>query len=111
MVTSILLKFLTLKWNISRTIWRIEVSDGSFFFIFHALSFELNFFRPEVPFKPIFHQVESRVLISFHTYSLLTASRSEKRKFHCMQKISVEDGVFMHVMGKQEVFTSNMIDS
>ena len=37
---SILPKFLTLKWNISRTIWRI---DGSFFFIFHALSFEPNF--------------------------------------------------------------------
>ena len=32
-----------LKWNISRTIWRIEVGDGSFFCIFHALSFELNF--------------------------------------------------------------------
>ena len=38
--------------NISRTIWRIEVGDGSLFCIFHALSFELNcFFRPEVPFK------------------------------------------------------------
>ena len=33
-----------LKWNISKTIGRIEVSDGSFFLIFHALSFELNFF-------------------------------------------------------------------
>ena len=46
MATSMLLKFLTLKWDISRTIWRIEVSDGSFFCIFHALSnsFELNFF-------------------------------------------------------------------
>ena len=22
----------TLKWDISRTVWRIEVSDGSFFF-------------------------------------------------------------------------------
>ena len=41
---SILPKFLTLKWNISRTIWRIEVSDGSSFCIFHALSFGLNFF-------------------------------------------------------------------
>ena len=52
MAMSILPKFLTLKWNISRTIWRIEVGDGSFlFFIFHALSFELNFFRPEVPFN------------------------------------------------------------
>ena len=49
--TSILLKFLTLKWNISRTIWHFEVSDGLFFCIFHALSFELNFFRPEFPFK------------------------------------------------------------
>ena len=48
-----LLKFLTLKWNISRTIWRIEVGDGSLFCISHALSFELNFFRPEVPFKSL----------------------------------------------------------
>ena len=44
MATSILLKFLTLKWNISRTIWHVEVSDGSFLCIFHARSFELNFF-------------------------------------------------------------------
>ena len=44
MATSILLKFLTLKWNILRTIWHIEVGDGSFFCIFYALSFELNFF-------------------------------------------------------------------
>ena len=51
MATSILLKFLTLKWNISRTVWCIEVSDGSFFCIFHALSFELNFFRSEFPFN------------------------------------------------------------
>ena len=34
MAMSILPKFLTLKWNISRTIWRIEVGDGSFFSIF-----------------------------------------------------------------------------
>ena len=39
-------------YNISRNIWRIEVGDGSFFCIFRALAFELNFFfRPEVPFK------------------------------------------------------------
>ena len=53
MATSILLKFLALKWNISRTIGRIEVGDGSFFCIFHALSFEFNFFSTEVPFKLI----------------------------------------------------------
>ena len=29
MATSILLKLLTLKWDISRTIWRIEVIDGA----------------------------------------------------------------------------------
>ena len=51
MATSILLKFLTLKWEISRTIWLIEVNDGSFSCIFHALSFELNFFRLEFPFN------------------------------------------------------------
>ena len=34
MATSILLKFLTLKWNISRTIGRIEVGDDSFFLHF-----------------------------------------------------------------------------
>ena len=44
MAMSILPKFLTLKWNISRTIWLIEVGDGSFLAFFHALSFELNFF-------------------------------------------------------------------
>ena len=50
--TSILLKLLTLKLAISRTIWRIEVSDSSFFFrSFDAFSFEVNFFQPEFPFK------------------------------------------------------------
>ena len=44
MVASILLKFLTLGWDISRTIWRIKVNDGSFFCSFHAFSFELNLF-------------------------------------------------------------------
>ena len=43
MAKSLLLKFLTLKWNISRKVWHIEVNDGSFTCIFHALSFELNF--------------------------------------------------------------------
>ena len=42
MAMSILFKFLTLKWNISRTIWCIEVGDGMFFLHF-ALSFRLNF--------------------------------------------------------------------
>ena len=46
MVMSILLKLQTLEWDISRTIWRIEVSDGSFCRIFHALSFELNKVTP-----------------------------------------------------------------
>ena len=52
MATSILLKFLTLKWNISRTIGRIEVGDGSFFLAFFTLfHLSFTFFRPEVPFK------------------------------------------------------------
>ena len=42
MATSILLIFPTLKCDISRTIWRIEVSDGSLFCMFHILSFELD---------------------------------------------------------------------
>ena len=41
MAMSILPNFVTLKWNISRTIWRIDVGDGSFFCICHALAFEL----------------------------------------------------------------------
>ena len=49
MAISILPKFLTLKWNISRTISRIEVGNGSFFSIFHALSFDLNFFSTGGP--------------------------------------------------------------
>ena len=49
-----LAKFVTLKWNISRTIWRIEVGDGSFFCICHALfHLSLIFSRPEVPFKDL----------------------------------------------------------
>ena len=44
MATSILLKFQTLKCDISRTIRRIEVSDGSLFCILQALSFERNLF-------------------------------------------------------------------
>ena len=48
---SILLKFQTLKWNISRTIWHIEVGDGSFFPFFTVFHLSLTFFRPEVPFN------------------------------------------------------------
>ena len=44
MAAFIFFKFLTLKCDISRTIWRIEVIDGSLFCIFHALSFEPNLF-------------------------------------------------------------------
>ena len=47
MAISILLKFLTLKWDISRTIWRIEVSDGSLF---------LHFSRYFISAKPFFDQ-------------------------------------------------------
>ena len=57
MAMPILLKVLTLKWNILRTIERIEVGDGSFFFSFFTLfHMSLTFFRPEVPFK-IHHPV------------------------------------------------------
>ena len=52
MPTSILLKFLILGWDISRTIWRIEVSDGSLFCNFHSFSFELKlFFDRRFPLK------------------------------------------------------------
>ena len=51
MAMSILPKFLTLKWNISRTIWRIDVGDGSFFAFFTLFHLSSTFFRPEVPFK------------------------------------------------------------
>ena len=36
--------FLTLGWDISRTTWRIKVSDGSSFCTFHAFLFELDLF-------------------------------------------------------------------
>ena len=48
LAVSILLKFMTLESDISRTIWHVEVIDGSFFCIFHALPFKLN-----LPFKKI----------------------------------------------------------
>ena len=39
---------------------------SSFFCTFHALSFELNFFRPEVPFKlKVGLEVNSDMLISY----------------------------------------------
>ena len=44
MATSVLLKFLILGWDISRTIWQTEVSDGSLFLHFYSLSFELDLF-------------------------------------------------------------------
>ena len=43
MAMSISPKLLTLN-EMLRIIWCIEVGDGSFFCIFHALSFKLNFF-------------------------------------------------------------------
>ena len=50
MATSILLKFLTLKWNISRTIWCIEVGDGSLCFSFFTLfHLSVTFFDPCFP--------------------------------------------------------------
>ena len=64
MAKSVLLKFLNLKFDISRTIWCIEVSDGScfFFFYFHflALSLEFNlFFERSFPLKTDFIQFEN----------------------------------------------------
>ena len=72
MATSILLKFLTLKWNISRTIWRIEVGDGSLFSIFHALSSELNFCS------------DQRFPLSYHGWPLLDTEALNK---HCTSMI------------------------
>ena len=58
MATPILLEF---------SLWRNEVCDGSFFCIFHALSFELKlFFRPEFPFKV----TGDSLLIHVFAYSL-----------------------------------------
>ena len=53
---------MTLNCDISRTSLHMKVSDGSFFWIFHALSFDifhaLSFdqlvLSPEFPFKAIF---------------------------------------------------------
>ena len=51
MAMSILLKFLTLKWNILRTIGRIEVGDGSCFFFafFRLFHLSLSFFDRRFP--------------------------------------------------------------
>ena len=70
MVTSMLLKFLTMKWIISRTICRLEVSDDSFYCIFHALSFELNFFRPEFPSEDL-SLLNVQQLIDFNAASIV----------------------------------------
>ena len=87
MAISILPKFLTLKWNISRTIWRIEVGNGSFFCIFHALSFELNFsFRPDVPFKKRLSEFKASPLLGGWE-ECLEKDLSVKNKFHGIQLI------------------------
>ena len=70
MAMSILLKFLTLKWNISRTIGHIEVSDGSSFCIFQALSFELNFFDWRFPLRQVLSGTIINILISDGNFSL-----------------------------------------
>ena len=79
MATSILLKFLTLEWDISRAIWRIEVSDGSFFFIFHALSSELNLFLDRsFPLKNINGWLMSRSKrVKVHSFRGATVSDME----------------------------------
>ena len=35
---------MTLNCDVSRTSWHMKVSDGSFSWIFHAVSFELNLY-------------------------------------------------------------------
>ena len=82
-----LAKILDLKWDVSRTIWRIEVSEGLFLCIFHVLLFELNFFRPEFPFKlPVTFRREHSVSVSYHFFEidkmkcLKTCSRNHATK-------------------------------
>ena len=72
MATSILLKFLTLKWNISRTIWRIEVGEGSFLHFSRSFIWAKLIFRPEVPFKSFIMAMPSPVLIN--SFNLLLIS-------------------------------------
>ena len=87
MATYILLKFLTLKWDISRTIWRIEVSDGSLFCIFHALLFELNFlFDGSFPL--------SWISWSFSQFELITFA-SDESVFCCFSFYKLVQLVWM----------------
>ena len=51
METFILLKLLTLEWDISRTVWRIEITDGSFFACFMLFHLSLTFFSNGKAFK------------------------------------------------------------
>ena len=88
MATSILLKFLTLKWDISRTTWRIEVGDGSFFCIFHALSFKLNFFRPEFSFEDIL----------FAKPQTSNSTQSELSNAICMRNVLKKQQAFQHLV-------------
>ena len=49
MVTSILLKILSLNWDISTTIWPIEVTDGSFFNFSRFFNWAEHFFDRNFP--------------------------------------------------------------
>ena len=88
MATSILFKFLTLKWDMSRTTWHIEVGDGSLFCIFHALSFKLNLFRLAFPFKDIL----------FTKPQTSNSTQSELSNAICMRNIVEKQQGFQHLV-------------
>ena len=95
MAISILPKFLTLKWNISRISWRIEVSNGSFFRIFHALSFELNFFFDQrCPLKCC--KLLDKITTSLATFETLISlsidygSVIDGKEFHKLQTLYLQ---------------------
>ena len=39
------------EWDLSRTVWHIEVSNGSFSSFFTLFHLRVTFFRPEFPLK------------------------------------------------------------
>ena len=73
-----------------------------FFFIFHALSFELNFFRPEVPFKRTCEANATSENSSFiFTVCVKSVPRCHFKLAHVVLQMAVKEFFETHFQSKQ----------
>ena len=84
MAMSILPKFLTLKWNILRTIWHIEVGDGSFFAFFMLFHLVLAFFDQSFPLsmERFILSITRKLLMMLEPHTVLFVAPTGVGKIH-----------------------------